>query len=388
MQHNIVNFSNTHDRIGDELESRVRVHRDGVEREEFRLTTGSSLLHRNSVHIIGRFTIDSDRSVGDVILMEAFHHDTVAVPSVNFATSNTTVHNVSANREGSALTNRGSIQINELSVNLRNVVHSNTEGIVRDTEVFRKRVNRKVFHEHDIIGGSRRSEGLDLMGSTRNQMSFIGLIFEPLEGKHRLVIIIQVSLQRNVTAFADSISIASDVHNGLVIDIHIERIRSSRTTITVGNSNREDQRIVVCRGPHLIVVVISTEGVGSELTALVPSVGSIEVSITVNPSLQLNVRIELTIVTHIRVTVDGDNRVLLHEDRVRRSRNSLATRHVINDVGLIDIVNRIAIIDVGLSTELRSVDGLEFHTIQFPHVVVFSIDNKIAVLIAHVSSNV
>ena len=323
-----------------------------------------------------------------MILMEAFHHDTVAVPSVNFATSNTTVHNVSANREGSALTNRGSIQINELGVNLRNVVHSNTEGIVRDTEVFRKRVNRKVFHEHDIIGGSRRSEGLDLMGSTRNQMSFIGLIFEPLEGKHRLVIIIQVSLQRNVTAFADSISIASDVHNGLVIDIHIERIRSSRTTITVGNSNREDQRIVVCRGPHLIVVVISTEGVGSELTALVPSVGSIEVSITVNPSLQLNVRIELTIVTHIRVTVDGDNRVLLHEDRVRRSRNSLATRHVINDVGLIDIVNRIAIIDVGLSTELRSVDGLEFHTIQFPHVVVFSIDNKIAVLIAHVSSNV
>ena len=75
-------------------------------------------------------------------------------------------------------------------------------------------------------------------------------------------------------------------------------------------------------------------------------------------------------------------------DSVRGNGHHRASRDVIDDVGLIGVVNRIAIIDVSLCTELWTMNSLKFHAIEFPHVIEIVVDILITVFVNHVSGNI
>ena len=367
-KNHIVNTLSANDRISNQLNSRVRIHRDARdERVDFRLTTRSGLLHRHSVGVDGGFAVDSDRSLVQDFTVETIDDLTVAVPSVDLTTGNTTVHNTSEDVEGSALTNCGSVEVEVHSFNLRNLVHIDTDGIVSNA-VLGVEVHQ-VRNLHNVVSSTEnRLEGLNLVGSTRDDMSVVHLILVPLEGQHRIIVVIEVSLQRNITAFANLSSVSRDVGVRSLINIHVERIGNGRTTVTVGHFNREDVRIVVGGNPRLTIVVVVARRIGSVLTALEPSVGSVEVNNTINPSSEDNVLNGRSEVANIRVTVDRDDRVTSHEDSIRSHGNWIASGDVVHDVSFIDIVHRIVIIDVSLCTELRTMDSLQFHTIHLPHV--------------------
>ena len=366
----IVHTLSTHDRIGDELDGRVRVHRDGRnEREEFRLTTGSGLLNFHSVGINRGFAVDGHRSLVQDIAVEAFDDLTVAVPSVNLTAGNTAVGHTSHDVEGSAFANGGDIEIEVFSLNNRNLVHIDTDGVVSHT-VLRVEVHQ-VRNLHNVVGSAKSGlEGLDLVGSSGQDVRVVHLILIPLEGQHRIVVVIEVSLQRNITAFANLRSVSRDVRVRSLINIDIERIGNGRTTVAVGDFNREDVRILVGGNPALTIVVVVARRIGSVLTALVPSVGSVEVNHAIHPSGEDDVLHGRTVVTHVRVTVDGDDRVTSHEDSIRSHGNRIASGDIVHDVGFIDIVHRIVVVDVSLCTELRTMDGLQFHAIHLPHVSV------------------
>ena len=374
MENHIVNALSANDRISNQLNSRVRIHSDARdERVDFRLTTRSGLLHRHSVGVDGGFAVDSDRSLVQDFTVETINDLTVAVPSVDLTTGNTTVHNTSEDVEGSALTNSGSVEVEVHSFNLRNLVHIDTDGIVSNA-VLGVEVHQ-VRNLHNVVSSTEnRLEGLNLVGSTRDDMSVVHLILVPLEGQHRIIVVIEVSLQRNITAFANLSSVSRDVGVRSLINIHVERIGNGRTTVTVGHFNREDVRIVVGGNPRLTIVVVVARRIGSVLTALEPSVGSVEVNNTINPSSEDNVLNGRSEVANIRVTVDRDDRVTSHEDSIRSHGNRIASGDIVHDVGFIDIVHRIVVVDVSLCTELRTMDGLQFHAIHLPHVGVFIVN--------------
>ena len=286
-QRDVVASSVTDDRIGDKLHDRVRIDRDVRKRvKNLRLTTGSALLHRNCIVIDSGFTVNRDRIVSENALVEAHNLLTVAVPSVNLTTGNTTFDNASDNADRLALTNRGLVRSKELSVENRDRVHINVEGVIRDTEILCEREDRQVFGHHDIIGGRSGIESLNLVGSARNLVIVTEMILIPLEDNQRLMIVIKIATERNLTTLANSIGIASDIHFGFIPNIDIERIRHGGTTITIRNFNSENQRIIVSGSPNLGIGVISTKSVRSIVTAFKPIIGGIQIIITVNPSQQ------------------------------------------------------------------------------------------------------
>ena len=387
-QRDVVASGVTNDRIGDKFHNRIRVDRNVIKLIiNQRLTTRSTLFHRNSIVVKGGFAINSDRIVSKDALVEALNDLTIAVPSVNFTAFNTTIDNASHNSNGLTLTNSGLIRSDEHSLNNRNRVHINTDGVVSNA-ILSVEVH-KMRNLNNVVGSTEnRLKGLNLVGGTGEDMRVVHFILIPLVGQHRIIVVIEVGAQRNITAFANLSSVSRDVGVRSLINIHIERIGKGGTTIAIGHQDSEDVGVLIGGHPRLAIVVIETRRIGSVLTALIPSISSIEVNNTINPSSKNDVLNARTIVTNVRVTVNRNDRVAFHMNRVRSNGNRLTTRNVINDIGFVSVINRITIIDVGLCAELRTMDGLELHAIQLPHIVKIIVDIFITIRTNHVSGNI
>ena len=393
IEHNIVGTLGADDRIRNQLDGRIRVHHDRSESEGLGLAAGSGLANLDRIDILCRLVIDRSRSVNKDVRRNILDNLTITIPGIDLTASN------AANGRGrhldrSAFANRVNTAQVVHSRNNRNSIHIHAESIVSNT-VLRVEVHQ-MRDFHNVVGSTEsRLKGLNLVGSTRKDVGVVHLILVPLVGQHRIIVVVKVSAQRDITAFADFAGVTRDVRVRSFIDIHVERIGNRGTTIAIGHLNGEDVRILVGGNPRLTIVVVETGRIRSVLTALIPSIGGIEVNAAINPSSEDDVLNARSIVTNIRVTINRDDRVAFHVNRVGGNRNDFTTRNVIDDVSLVGIVNRIAVIDVSLCTELSTVDGLQLHAIQLPHVgqvivnvgfidgIAVFVENRITVLINH-----
>ena len=389
-QSDVITSGVTNDRIGDELQHRIRVDQNSIHEEDFGFTSRSSLTDENRVHIRGGLIIRSNRRINKDIGMNILDKFTITVPCVILTARNTTVSS-SGQSNISALAN----SVNAIEVILgsdsRDFRNINREGVISNT-VLSVEVHQ-VRNLYNVVGLTENGlEGLDLMSSTRQNVSVVHFILVPLEGQHRIIVVIEISTKRNVTAFADFAGVTGNVRVRSLINIHIERIGNGRTTVAISHFNREDVRIFIGRNPRLTVVVVETRRIRSVLTALKPLVGGIKIRCAVNPSSEDDVLNARTIITNIRVTVNRNDRVTFHVDGVGSNGNELTTRNVVNNVSSVSIINRIAVIDVGLSAERSTMDSLQLHAVQGPHVsqravnVIFIFVNKITFCINRVGT--
>ena len=366
VKHNIAVALGANDRIGHKFKRRIRVHRDGVDEVNFRFATRSGLTNLHRINVLSGLVINSGRSVNKHIAVDVEDFLTVTIPSVVLAASDTT-------GGGSLHSNRSAFADGLLTIEIVNSrdngdrIHEDLEGVVCNTVLS---VEVHQVRDFDNVVGSteNRLEGFNLMSSTRQNVGVVHLVLIPLISQHRIVVVIKVGAHRDITAFADRVSISSDVRVRSSIHVHFERIRNRRTTITIGHFNREDVGVVIGRLPSLKIVVVITIGVGSVLTILIPLVSSVGIKVTVNPSGQDNVIVGRSEVAVVMVTLNRNDRVTFHMNRIGSNRNQFTTRDVINDVSSVGVINRIAVIDVGLSAERRTMDGLQLHAVQLPHV--------------------
>ena len=158
------------------------------------------------------------------------------------------------------------------------------------------------------------------------------------------------------------------MHNRFIIDIHIERSRNCRTSISVLHFNSENQRIVVCGLKVAIEEVIRSEGVIPLLTALVPSISSSRIIIAINPCNEVYVCHVCSFITCIRVTVDGNNRIATHINLGGSDWIGVTAVTKVNVSG-INVGHRIAVINPGLFAEMRTMNARNHKTVSCPNVV-------------------
>ena len=368
-ENNIIAVFRADDRIGNQLDSRIRVHRDGVEEREFRFTTRETLVHNHRVNIGGRITIHCKRSINIDVTRHILNEFSITIPSVDCFTLNTAFSvciefNASAFADFSDIGILRSVKI-IMNGNLRNTANVHSERV--DTDTIREAVVHQVCNSNHVCRSFSGIESLNFMSSTRNKVTYIVLILIPLEDQHRIVIIIQISTQSNTAVRTNSFGITGDVHNRFVINIHIERICNGRTTVTVLNFNRENQGVNIVRIEVTNIVVHNTSIIIQGLATLIPCVSSIRIIITINPSNKLDIHISNAIVAHIRVTVNSDDRITSHVDRLAFNSFRHTTIAEVNVNG-IDIINRIRIVNPSLLAEMRFVSTRNHNTVSHPHI--------------------
>ena len=356
--HDVVLCSNTNDRIGFDSQGRVRVDRDGNRSSEhFRLTTSSSLSNRNSVVVNCNVTVNCDRRISVSSTSSTRDDLTVTIPSINFTTSNTT-GNVSGQSELSTFAKNITVgKVSSDRINNRDIVNYDSDSIVSSTDrILISIIVQEVDNLNDVVSSNFRSECLELVSVTRKNVVEVQLILIPLEGKFSLIVVIQISSYVNRTALADFSLGSSNINIRNIMDVNFERLAEGSTTITIDNFNHVDIRILIRRLQHLIVEVEEGKIVVGQHTILVPFVGSIEVSSTINPSSKVNVRSVNTLEADVVYTVDDNDRITFNFDSIRSNRNSLTTRHTIVDESLIDIMSRILVNNGELFVEVRTIN--------------------------------
>ena len=224
--HDIVLGSNANDRIGLDSQSRVRVDRDGNRScEHFRLTTGSGLSNRYCIIVYRNIAVNRNRRISVGSTRSIRDDFTVTIPSVNFTTGNTT-GNVSGQGELSTFAQNITIgQVSSNRVNNRDIVHHDGDRIVSSTDrVLVGIIVQEVDNLNDIVGSNVRSECLELMSVTRENMVEVQLILIPLEGEFSLIVVIQVSSYVNRTALADLSLGSSNVNIRNIVNVNLERL--------------------------------------------------------------------------------------------------------------------------------------------------------------------
>ena len=191
----ITNVS-TNDRISNQLNVRIRIHRDGIKIGKFRLTTRITLVHDDRVDISGRIAIHREGSIHKQITTDILNKFTVAIPSVNSLTTNT-ARSMSIESNASAFAYRlGTVKIVRNRY-LRNVANTYLERVHSITHLIG--IVHHVSDNNIIPSLFCRIESLNLMCSTRNQMTRFILVFIPFVCQQRIMVVIQISMQSHTT---------------------------------------------------------------------------------------------------------------------------------------------------------------------------------------------
>ena len=366
----VVLRSDTNDRIGFDSQSGIRVDGDGNRSvEHFRLTTGSGLGNRHGVVVNSDIAVNSNRRICISSTSSTRDDLAIAIPSVNLTTSNT-AGDVSGQSELSTFAD--SVTLCKVScdrIHNRNVVHHDRDSIISSTNrVLIGVIVQEVHNLNDVIRSNRRSEVLNLVGVTREDVVGVQLILIPLESKLSLIVVIQVSSSLDSTALANLGLGSCDVHIRNIMNVNHERITEGSTTITIDHFYDEGVRILIRRLQHLIIEVEEGQVVLSQHTVLIPVVGSIKVGNTVNPCSKVNVRSINTLEADMVNTVDDHDRITFNFDSGRSNRNSFATRHTVVNESLIGVMSHILIHDGELFGETRTINQRHQETILIPNI--------------------
>ena len=122
----------------------------------------------------------------------------------------------------------------------------------------------------------------------------------------------------------------------------------------------------------------------SVLAALIPCIRGRKISITVNPRGKFHVRLfSKTVVTHIRVTINSDDRVTMD---INLGGIKLLGDTAIAEINVssVDVVDRIAVVNPSLLTKMRTVNTRNHYTVSCPNIVQCRILINFTIFILHI----
>ena len=236
--HNIVVRLLTDERIGFDSQGRVRVNRESnrVERDSG-FTTRTSLSNRNCIFVNSRIVVLSVNRLREDCGRSIRNNLTVSVPSEDLATSDTAA-DMSRHRNRTTVTkNHGVRKIRRNRIDNRIINNSNGDIIVRSTDKVLICVIIHQMNNLDIVSSCllQISDSLMLVRVTQHLMSSIRLILIPLECEHILIVVVQVSVQRDITTLTNQRIRSCDMGFGSFVNIDLEFRAEGRTTITINN---------------------------------------------------------------------------------------------------------------------------------------------------------
>ena len=236
--HNIVVRLLTNERIGFDSQGRVRVNRESnrVERDSG-FTTRTSLSNRNCIFVNSRIVVLSVNRLREDCGRSIRNNLTVSVPSEDLATSDTAA-DMSRHRNRTTVTkNHGVRKIRRNRIDNRIINNSNGDIIIRSTDKVLICVIIHQMNNLDIVSSCllQISDSLMLVRVTQHLMSSIRLILIPLECEHILIVVVQVSVQRDITTLTNQRIRSCDMGFGSFVNIDLEFRAEGRTTITINN---------------------------------------------------------------------------------------------------------------------------------------------------------
>ena len=381
-QLDIVSTITANNRIGFDGNRRIRVNDDSVNEGQDRNTTGVTLRNRNFVCVSGRITIDSLREVNQCVTRDILNQFTISEPGENLSASNTTLDG-SNNLDGLAFAN--------LMIS-RNVGGNNHNRIIDHTNGNRVAVAtvvhivlaglQQVRDFNNVVSGRVHLEGLIRKSTTRQQIDRGNMVSIPLVGKHRIIVIVDTSLQLDFTTVTNHSVGSQNVHNRSIVNFNHKRITERRATITIGHLDQIGVRIQVSR-LNVLSQQVTIDGRADDLlTVTIERVGSIGINCTVNVCEESQVDVFHTSETDVMHTIQHNHRVTSHMNSVGRDRNCGATGNIGVNVCGVDIVNGIVIQSPNLLGETISMSVRHNVAVLSPNVGQVRIDSVILVKIS------
>ncbi len=370
---NVAGQGVTNDRIGRDNEDRVREDSNSSIIQDIGLAVRSGLTNAYAINVSCQVAIVGLRSLTVVSGNCTLDDFAVAVPSINFAARNATA-DVSSHLDFATFANGVVYEVRNDTVNNRVVI--NHDGNRSDIETALVVIVHQMCNLNFVCGVGRRSKSLNRLSHAGDSIADFVTVSIPLILKHRIVVIVKMSRQGHFTTLADSSLVGSDVNLGFAVDVNLERFTHSRTTIGVGDFNRERVRIVVRRNPVLgidIIINIARNTASTYLIMFVPSVGKVRIVSSVNPSNQTyiafaGVRVRSHI-AYVVVTRNRDDRITFNVYRVGVHFVRFATFDTEVDVSSVCVRSSVVIKDVELFVESIIVHTLHQDAVLIPNVV-------------------
>ena len=373
-----IDMSNHHDvtivvtadnRIGFNLNRRIRVDDNGIGNSDDGFTTSRGLSDRDLIDISGRVIADSVRGLGELRTNSIRNDFAISVPCEDFAARNATGD---SSREGHGTTVAEGLAIRQIVGEGHNRIRIDMDGdliVVIANGVTTGVVIHQVSDvDEECRGFSEVAEHFGSVRTTRHQVARIDFVTIPFEDQHRIIVIIDTSLQFNFAAFADKSIGSEDVNNRSSVNFNLERLREGRTTVTIDNFNHVGHRIKVSGFNHFNVHVVMRQAVVGQEAISVPLVDSIHILCTIGHSGEVNVRRVNVVEANIVNTIDDDDRVTSHVDSVGIDRIRNATRNIDIDVSLIGVHSTVVVKDPHLLGELIVVSKRHQEAILLPNV--------------------
>ena len=290
--HNIVVSLLANNRIGFDSQRRVRVNREfhRVKRDSG-FTTRTSLGNRNCIFVNSRIVVDSVNRLSEDLSRSVRDNLTISVPCEDLTTGNTAAH-VSRHRYRTTVAKHHRVRkIRSDGINNRIVNNMNEDLIVRSTD---KVLIRFVIQQMNNLNIERCrflhiSNSLILVRISQHPMSIVNLILIPLERKHGLIVIIQISIELDITTLTNQSIRSCDMSFRNFMDIHFEFRAEGRTTITIDNLQLVNHRIIIGRSNNFIIVVSVSLGIIRQTSIPIPMIDSIGVSHTINPTGKVDI---------------------------------------------------------------------------------------------------
>ncbi len=372
----------TNNRIGLDSKSRVRINNDSVNKSQNRNTTGVTLRNRNFVCISGRITIDGLREVNQCVTRDILDQLTISVPRENLGASNTTLD---GSNDLYRLTfanlmigrNVGGKNHNRIF----NYMNGNRVAIATITHIVLA-VLQQMSDFNNIACGRTHLEGLIRKCTARQQIDRSDVVLIPLEGKHRIIVVVDTSLQLNFTTVTNDSIGSQNIHNRSIVNFNRERFTESRATISIVNFNQIGIRIqmgrlnIFCQ--HITILCRSV----NTTTVTIERIGGSGINCTVNTCHKSQIHVFHTCETDIMHTIQNNHRVASHMNSVGRDRNCSATGNIREDVCGVDVVNGIVVESPDLLGETISMSVRHHMTVFSPNIGQVRIDRMVLIKIS------
>ena len=373
-----IDMSNHHDitivvtadnRIGFDLDRRIRVDDNGIGNSDDGFATSRGLSDRDLIDISGRVIADSVRGLGELRTNSIRNDLAISVPCEDFAARDTTSDSC---REGHGTTVAEGLAIRQIVGEGHNRIRIDMDGdlivVIANGVTTRVVIHQVSDVDEEGSGFSEVAEHFGSVRTTRHQVARIDFVTIPFEDQHRIIVVIDTSLQFNFAAFADKSIGSEDVDNRSSVNFNLERLRESGTTVTIDNFNHIGHRIMVSGFNHFNIHVVMRQAVVGQEAISVPFVDSIHILTTIGHSGEVNIRRVNVVEANIVDTIDDDDRVTSHMNSVGIDRIRNATRNIDVDVSLIGVHSTVVVKDPHLLGELIVVSKRHQEAILLPNV--------------------
>ena len=373
-----IDVSNHHDvtivvtadnRIGFDFNRRIRVDDNGIGNGDDGFATSRGLFDGDLIDICGRVIANSVRGLGELRTNSIRNDFAISVPCEDFTARNATGDSC---REGHGTTVAEGLAVRQIVGEGHNRIRIDMDGdlivVIANGVTTGVVVHQVSDVDEEGSSFSKVAEDLGGVRTTRHQVARVDLVAIPFEDQHRIVVIVDTSLQFNFTAFADKSVGSENVDNRSGVNLNLERLGEGRTTVTIDNLNHIGHRIMVSGFNHFDEHVVMRQAVVGQEAISVPLVDSIHILTTIGHSREVNVRRVNVVEANIVNTIDDDDRVTSHMDSVGVDRIRNATRNIDVDVSLIGVHSTVVIEDPHLLRELVVVSKRHQEAILLPNV--------------------